>query len=51
VSRHALTSATQGAAVQDAHKYGVRVQVMRDKVQRSEQCSSAAFLANQECPR
>jgi phosphatidylserine/phosphatidylglycerophosphate/cardiolipin synthase-like enzyme len=50
VQAYSFTSAPIAKALLDAHKRGVRVQVILDKSQRSEKYSSADFLANQGVP-
>jgi phosphatidylserine/phosphatidylglycerophosphate/cardiolipin synthase-like enzyme len=50
VQAYSFTSALIAKALVDAHKRGVRVQVILDKSQRTEQYSSADFLANQRVP-
>jgi phosphatidylserine/phosphatidylglycerophosphate/cardiolipin synthase-like enzyme len=50
VQAYSFTSAAIAKALLDAHKRGVRVQVILDKSQRTEQYSSADFLANQSVP-
>jgi phosphatidylserine/phosphatidylglycerophosphate/cardiolipin synthase-like enzyme len=46
VQAYSFTSALIAKALLDAHKRGVQVQVILDKIQRTEQYSSADFLAN-----
>jgi phosphatidylserine/phosphatidylglycerophosphate/cardiolipin synthase-like enzyme len=50
VQAYSFTSAPIAKALLDAHKRGVQVQVILDKSQRTEQYSSADFLANQGVP-
>jgi phosphatidylserine/phosphatidylglycerophosphate/cardiolipin synthase-like enzyme len=50
VQAYSFTSAPIAKALLDAHKRGVEVQVILDKSQRTEQYSSADFLANQGVP-
>ena len=50
VQAYSFTSAPIAKALVDAQKRGVRVQVILDKSQRTEQYSSADFLANQGVP-
>jgi len=50
VQAYSFTSAPIAKALLDAHKRGVRVQVILDKSQRTEKYSSADFLANQGVP-
>jgi phosphatidylserine/phosphatidylglycerophosphate/cardiolipin synthase-like enzyme len=50
VQAYSFTSAPIAKALLDAHKRGVRVHVILDKSQRTEQYSSADFLANQGLP-
>jgi phosphatidylserine/phosphatidylglycerophosphate/cardiolipin synthase-like enzyme len=50
VQAYSLTSAPIAKALLDAHNRGVQVQVILDKSQRTEQYSSADFLANQGVP-
>jgi phosphatidylserine/phosphatidylglycerophosphate/cardiolipin synthase-like enzyme len=50
VQAYSFTSARIAKALLDAHKRGVQVQVILDKSQRTEQYSSADFLANQGVP-
>jgi phosphatidylserine/phosphatidylglycerophosphate/cardiolipin synthase-like enzyme len=47
---YSFTSAPIAKALLDAHKRGVQVQVILDKSQRNDKCSSADFLANQGVP-
>ena len=47
---YSFTSAPIAKALLDAHKRGMKVQVILDKSQRSEKYSSADFLANQGVP-
>ena len=47
---YSFTSAPIAKAVLDAHKRGVRVEVILDKSQRTEKYSSADFMANQGVP-
>jgi phosphatidylserine/phosphatidylglycerophosphate/cardiolipin synthase-like enzyme len=47
VQAYSFTSAPIAKALLDAHKRGVRVQVILDKSQRTEKHASADFLANQ----
>jgi phosphatidylserine/phosphatidylglycerophosphate/cardiolipin synthase-like enzyme len=47
---YSFTSAPIAKALLDAHKRGVKVQVILDKSQRSDKYSSADFLANQGVP-
>jgi phosphatidylserine/phosphatidylglycerophosphate/cardiolipin synthase-like enzyme len=47
VQAYSFTSAPIAKALLDAHKRGVQVQVILDKSQCTEKCSSADFLANQ----
>jgi phosphatidylserine/phosphatidylglycerophosphate/cardiolipin synthase-like enzyme len=50
VQAYSFTSAPIAKALLDAHKRGLRVEVILDKSQRTEQYSSADFLANQGVP-
>jgi phosphatidylserine/phosphatidylglycerophosphate/cardiolipin synthase-like enzyme len=50
VQAYCFTSAPMAKALLEAHQRGVRVQVILDKSQRTEQYSSADFLANQGVP-
>lgn len=50
VQAYSFTSAPIAKALLDAHRRGVRVEVILDKSQRSEKYSSADFLANQGVP-
>jgi phosphatidylserine/phosphatidylglycerophosphate/cardiolipin synthase-like enzyme len=50
VQAYSFTSAPIAKALLDAHTRGVQVQVILDKSQRTEQYSSADFLANQGVP-
>jgi phosphatidylserine/phosphatidylglycerophosphate/cardiolipin synthase-like enzyme len=50
VQAYSFTSAPIAQALLKAHQRGVSVQVILDKSQRSEQYSSADFLANQGVP-
>jgi phosphatidylserine/phosphatidylglycerophosphate/cardiolipin synthase-like enzyme len=50
VQAYAFTSAPIAKALLDAHTQGIQVQVILEKSQRSEQYSSADFLANQGVP-
>ncbi len=47
---YSFTSAPFAKALLDAHKQGVRVEVILDKIQRTEKYSSADFMANQGVP-
>jgi phosphatidylserine/phosphatidylglycerophosphate/cardiolipin synthase-like enzyme len=50
VQAYSFTSTPIGKALLEAHKRGVKVQVILDKSQRSEKYTSAAFLANSGIP-
>lgn len=50
VQAYSFTSAAIAKALLDAHKRGVRVEVILDKSQRADQYSSADFLANSGIP-
>ena len=50
VQAYSFTSAPIAKAVVDAHKRGVKVQVILDKSQRTERYSSADFLAHTGVP-
>jgi phosphatidylserine/phosphatidylglycerophosphate/cardiolipin synthase-like enzyme len=50
VQAYSFTSAPIGKALLDAHKRGVKVQVILDKSQRTEKYSLAAFLKNAGIP-
>lgn len=50
VQAYSFTSAPIAKALVDARKRGVKVQVILDKSQRTEQYSSATFLANEGVP-
>jgi phosphatidylserine/phosphatidylglycerophosphate/cardiolipin synthase-like enzyme len=50
VQAYSFTSAPIAKAVVDAHKRGVKVQVVLDKSQRMEKYSSATFLKNAGIP-
>jgi phosphatidylserine/phosphatidylglycerophosphate/cardiolipin synthase-like enzyme len=50
VQAYSFTSASIAKALVDAHKRGVRVEVILDKSQRKEKYSSADFLANSGIP-
>jgi phosphatidylserine/phosphatidylglycerophosphate/cardiolipin synthase-like enzyme len=50
VQAYSFTSAPIAKALLDAHRRGVRVEVILDKSQRTEKYSSANFLANQGVP-
>jgi phosphatidylserine/phosphatidylglycerophosphate/cardiolipin synthase-like enzyme len=50
VQAYSFTSAPIAKALLEAHTRGVQVQVILDKSQRTEQYSSADFLANQGVP-
>jgi phosphatidylserine/phosphatidylglycerophosphate/cardiolipin synthase-like enzyme len=50
VQAYSFTSAPIAKALLDAHKRGLRVEVILDKSQRTEKYSSADFLANQGVP-
>jgi phosphatidylserine/phosphatidylglycerophosphate/cardiolipin synthase-like enzyme len=50
VQAYSFTSAPIAKALLEAHKRGVRVEVILDKSQRTEKYSSADFLANQGLP-
>jgi phosphatidylserine/phosphatidylglycerophosphate/cardiolipin synthase-like enzyme len=50
VQAYSFTSAPIAKALLDAHKRGVRVEVILDQSQRTEKYSSADFLANQGVP-
>jgi PLD-like domain len=50
VQAYGFTSAPIAKTLLDAHRRGVRVEVILDKSQRSEKFSSADFLANQRVP-
>jgi phosphatidylserine/phosphatidylglycerophosphate/cardiolipin synthase-like enzyme len=50
VQAYSFTSAPIAKALLDAHRRGVRVEVILDKSQRSEKYSAADFLANQGVP-
>jgi phosphatidylserine/phosphatidylglycerophosphate/cardiolipin synthase-like enzyme len=51
VQAYSFTSAPIAKALLDAHRRGVRVEVILDKSQRTERYSSADFLVNQGCRR
>lgn len=50
VAAYSFTSKPIAKALVDAHKRGVRVQVVLDKSQRTERYSSATFLSNMGIP-
>ena len=50
VQAYSFTSAPIAKALVDAHKRGVKVQVILDKSQRTEKYSSATFLLNEGVP-
>jgi len=50
VQAYSFTSAPIAKALVDAHKRGVKVEVILDKSQRSERYTSATFLANMRVP-
>jgi phosphatidylserine/phosphatidylglycerophosphate/cardiolipin synthase-like enzyme len=50
VQAYSFTSAPIAKALVDAHKRGVKVQVILDKSQRGEKYTSATFLANNGVP-
>jgi len=50
VQAYSFTSAPIAKALLDAHKRGVKVQVILDKSQRTEKYSSADFVANEGMP-
>ena len=50
VQAYSFTSAPIAKALLDAHKRGVRGEVILDRSQRTEKYSSADFLANQGVP-
>jgi phosphatidylserine/phosphatidylglycerophosphate/cardiolipin synthase-like enzyme len=50
VQAYSLTSAPIAKTLLDAHKRGVKVEVILDKSQRTQQYSSATFLFNQGIP-
>lgn len=50
VQAYSFTAEPIAHALLDAHKRGVKVQVILDKSQRSERYTSATFLANSEIP-
>ncbi len=50
VQAYSFTSAPLAKALVDAHKRGVKVEVILDKSQRKQQYSSATFLANMGVP-
>ena len=50
VQAYTFTSASIAKALLNAHKRGVRVEVILDKSQRTQKYSSATFLYNQEIP-
>jgi phosphatidylserine/phosphatidylglycerophosphate/cardiolipin synthase-like enzyme len=50
VQAYSFTSAPIAKALVDAHKRGVKIQVILDKSQKTERYSSATFLANEGIP-
>jgi len=50
VQAYSFTAEPIAKALLDAHKRGVKVQVILDKSQKSERYTSATFLANSEIP-
>lgn len=50
VQAYSFTSVPIAKALVDAHKRGVKIQVILDKSQRTEKYSSATFLKNAEIP-
>jgi phosphatidylserine/phosphatidylglycerophosphate/cardiolipin synthase-like enzyme len=50
VQAYSFTSAPIAKAVVDAHRRGVKVQVILDRGQKTERYSSATFLANAQVP-
>ena len=50
VQAYSFTSAPIAKALVDAHKKGIKVQVILDKSQRTAQYTSASFLANSKIP-
>lgn len=50
VQAYSFTSAPIAKALLDAHKRGIKIEVILDKSQRTQQYSSATFLSNQGIP-